>query len=67
MNPCGSKPVRVPVSGQQHSLKEQQADAPDRRRAAEPRQYESAHDGLNLEQQKSAEEDRYREENPIHR
>ena len=57
----------VGIAGQQHRLEEQQADAPDGGGSSEPGQDEPAHDGLDLEQQESAEEDRYREENPVHR
>jgi hypothetical protein len=59
--------VGVRISGQQGGLEKQQADAPDGRGAPKPGQEKPAQDGLNLEQQKGAQEDRYGEENPGHR
>ncbi len=56
-----TKPVlremSVRITGEQHRLKEQHARGPHGGTAAEPRQNIFAHQGLHLEQQKSADED----------
>src|SRR5262249_2044867 len=54
--------VRVAVAAQQRRLKEQHARAPDRRTPAKPRQDHLGDHRLNLEQQKSGEKDRKREQ-----
>src|SRR5690606_32962813 len=48
--------MRIGVSGQQQKLEEQQAHAPYAGRSAKPWQNITAHHGLNLKQQKGAEE-----------
>jgi hypothetical protein len=61
------QPVRIGVSSQEGGLEEQQADAPHSGRASKPGQEKPAQDGLYLEQQKGAKENRYGEGNPVHR
>lgn len=50
-----SHQVSVKVTEQKHGLKEHQTRRPDCSRTAKPWQNESCNDGLDLEQQKSAE------------
>ena len=57
----GTEPMGICIPAQQQYLEEEEAIAPNRRAAAEPRQDVAAHNRLNLEQQKGADEDGERE------
>ncbi|MEO7653597.1 MAG: hypothetical protein ABIZ80_24325 [Bryobacteraceae bacterium] len=50
--------MRVEITAEQQELEEKHARSPDRRRTAEPGQDHLRDEGLNLKQQKGAEENR---------